>query len=1041
MLPTRAVGLILALMLCGAAHARETLEDAFDARDVRDVNIAIDAGTVVVVGDDRATDIVVDHTTDVSASVVDGELRVSGGADDAASVSIGVPRDVRITLRLEKGDATVVGTYGEVTANGATGALTLEGARGVYKASVGSGRLTAAVYLNDESSFAVQDGALSVAILDTVAHPMTLSATAGDVELRLPDEYPAYLDVRTDDGVISTEAAIQAEPSTPPASGRGAALTGYLSGGGPIVEIRVGAGDVRIGPLGIGGVAAVLPAPFAPRGVLVDGVVDAAWLDAPRIQVGPDSDMRVLWSARRLSVLLVSREPDWGALRHATASRDDPAIDQDDVFELAVGHEDHVYRIAVNAVGAVLDAEVLDDVDDITWDSGASVKVALHASAWVVEVGIPHVNLGWELGEGDRVGWNASRVRPAADEWYDWAGAGGELLLAGPAQPPAERIPLRIDGDSAVPAHVLRRMAGLPTDGAVDPGRLPDIHANVARLDWFETVDVGIEVDEAGGGARSAFLELGPLEAAEVADVRINGASAISRDDIERRYRWTPGWHSDPALEVRRALTERGYHAAGYSEASVAVQRAGSHIVVSIDEGFVAGLVVEGTERVPEDEVRELLRFQVGAPYNVGTYEAALAQLDTALADNYRSYKGVTNGGLRSARGVRLWVVRIQEAPPLSVAWQPVLYITRVHGAEVGISAVTHRGAASRSHIVAGFTYLLRTRRRDGVNRRYNYEVAYIRNLDAGKRAQLGIRMSRRTRSHRWQGDKTSFSFSTDFFSSEGPDVLFRAALGKRVTVEGKVGAKQDRSLLRVVSRLRGVGLEALRNRPITDGTRAYGRLRLTIDARDTQAMGVDNRAFLMVKPSLQVRAGAWLHVEAETGVFEPRSEVVAVRNAGDWPYSFLKLEARAYASPGASHTLAARIIGQLSVDPLPLQLQPWIGGAHTLRSRATDYLTGDNGYLAQAEWRVTAPGGVFLGPFVDVAQTWYRHAWDASVAETSVGGTLGVALPPEAFAGAPTAPELLRVDVAYPVRRGGPFGATDAKKTLRLWARVDLPY
>ena len=138
MLPTRAVGLILALMLCGAAHARETLEDAFDARDVRDVNIAIDAGTVVVVGDDRATDIVVDHTTDVSASVVDGELRVSGGADDAASVSIGVPRDVRITLRLEKGDATVVGTYGEVTANVATGALIGASVKGNVRTLMGT---------------------------------------------------------------------------------------------------------------------------------------------------------------------------------------------------------------------------------------------------------------------------------------------------------------------------------------------------------------------------------------------------------------------------------------------------------------------------------------------------------------------------------------------------------------------------------------------------------------------------------------------------------------------------------------------------------------------------------------------------------------------------------------------------------------------------------------------------------------------------------------------------------------------------------------
>jgi hypothetical protein len=1040
---TRVVVGILALVICAFARGQAAVEETLDAAGIRAVHVRMDAGTVHIVGDDTVTAVMVQRTDDVSVAIVGAELRISGGSDGNPRAVIRLPRDVAVDLHLGAGDAWIAGTYGDIDARVDVGSLIMDQTRGVYAASVGAGDLDASVYLNDSSSFSAENGSVTVAILDAVAHSMTLTAGAGDIALLLPDAYPAFLDAQTEDGIISTEAPIEAEPSAPPASGRGARLLGYLAGGGPIVEIRTTAGDVHLLPLAMDGDAAthVLPVPFAPRGVLVDGVVDAAWLDAPTQQVGPDSEMRVLWSARRLSVLLVSREADWDALSYTTPYPDDPGIDHDDVFELAISHAGRVYRISVNLLGAMLDAEILDDVDDITWDSGASVKTAIHSHSWVVEVGIPHTALGWDVSAGDRIGWNVSRLRPGADAWYDWSVDGGELLLGDTAPEPPTRIPLRVDGESSIPAHGLRRMAGLPTDGAVDPGRLPDIREHVARLDWFETVDVGVEIDEESGGAQTAFLALGAQKAGEVADVRINGASAISREDIERRYRWTPGWHSDASLEARRRLTERAYHTAGYVDATVAVQRAGEHVVVSIDEGFVAGLVVEGIERVPEDEVRELLKHQVGAPYNVATYGAALTRLDATLTGKYRSYKGVTNGGLRKTRGVRLWVVQITEAPPLSVAWAPVLYITRVHGAEVGASAVTHRGAASRSHIVAGFTYLLRTRRRDGVNRRYNYEAAYIRNLDAGRRAQVGVRMSRRTRSHRWQGDKTSFSFSTDFFSSEGPDVLLRAALGKRVTIEGKVGAKEDRSLLRVVSRLRGVGLDALHNRPVTDGSRAYGRLRLTVDARDTQSMGVDNRAFLMVKPSLQVRTGAWLHIEAETGVFEPRSEAVAVKGAGDWPYSFVKIEARAYVSPGARHALAVRFIGQLSPDPLPLQLQPWIGGAHTLRSRATDYLTGDNGYLAQAEWRVTAPGGVLLGPFVDVAQTWYGHGWGASAPETSIGGTLGIALPPEAFRGAPTAPELLRVDVAYPIARGGPFGGADAKKTARLWVRVDLPY
>ena len=83
----------------------------------------------------------------------------------------------------------------------------------------------------------------------------------------------------------------------------------------------------------------------------------------------------------------------------------------------------------------------------------------------------------------------------------------------------------------------------------------------------------------------------------------------------------------------------------------------------------------------------------------------------------------------------------------------------------------------------------------------------------------------------------------------------------------------------------------------------------------------------------------------------------------------------------------------------------------------------------------------MFFGPFVDVARAWYVGSWDRSVTETAIGGTIGVALPPEAFPAAPLAPELLRVDVAYPVSRGGPPGATAADKAARVGVRIDLPF
>jgi hypothetical protein len=1027
------------LLVAGSALAQEADVVAAHVR-ARSLQVDLPAGDVRVVGRDGDAGITLPPGDALLLTYVDDRAILTGAVPDGESITVYVPRDMPVSIELRNGAATVVGTYGDIKADIDVGALTIDGARGAFTGRVGVGTLSAAVFLNDASSFHVDEGDLSVSVLDHVAFPLTLAVGEGDIELTVADDYPALLDAQTGDGAVSTLARVEAEPVAQPESGRGTRVVGYLGGGGPIVHMRTERGDIRITPLAPdpGAQGQVVVAPHAPRGILVDGVFEAAWLDAPREFIGPDAEMRVMWDQRRFYIALIARETDWPSARHATTDHDDAGIDGDDAFDIAIAHDGHLYRITANMIGALLDGEALDEADDLEWESGTRVRHELAAGAWALEIGIPHVDLGWEVAEGARLGLNVSHVRPARGQWQDWAQDGGGVVFA-PASPEApHRLPVEILGDTGIPPHVFRRMTGVPTDGMLAPAHLPDIEDNLGRLDWYDGVFTGVSQDD---GEDRVVIGIGEQTAAEVEDVRIMGASAIPSEEIERRYRWVAGWHSDATLEHRRTLTERAYHDAGFIHASVRVTRSGTHVVVTIDEGFIAGLVVEGAERVPEDEVRELLRFQVGAPYNVATHGEALETLIAKLSAKYRAFKAATEVGVQETRGVRLWVVRIEESPPLQLAWSPILNLTRVHGVEIGMGALTHRGSASRSHVLGKVSYLMRTRRRDGKDLRVNYLAAYIRHLTASRSAQVGVRWSRRTRSHRWQGDKSSFSFSTDFFSSEGPDVLLRAALGGRVALEAKVGYKADRSLERVLSHVDGANLDVLRNRAISDGSRTYGRLRLTVDARDTQVMGVENMAFVVARPSLQVRSGAWMQLEVESGVFEPQSLIVASKGRGDWPYSFAKLEARGYVSPATRHTLSARLIGQISPDSLPLQLQPWIGGAHRLRSRTSDYLTGDNGFLLSAEWRVALGGDVFLGPFVDIARAWYRNAWEFAKTETAIGGTIGIALPAEAFGGAPVAPELIRVDIAYPVAQGSPFGAPRSDRKVRIWARVDLPF
>ena len=166
--------------------------------------------------------------SNVDAHAVDGSIEVTG-------------LEGRLQLKTVDGDLEVRTCLGEISAHTVDGDLELEDIGGNIEARTTDGDMRV-----DGALHAVQikttDGDLVLRVQpgSKMEQEWSVESTDGNIRLTLPDDFAANLEIRANDGEITTQF-----PVTVPKMSEGR-FSGELNGGGPKLSIRSSDGDIRL---------------------------------------------------------------------------------------------------------------------------------------------------------------------------------------------------------------------------------------------------------------------------------------------------------------------------------------------------------------------------------------------------------------------------------------------------------------------------------------------------------------------------------------------------------------------------------------------------------------------------------------------------------------------------------------------------------------------------------------------------------------------------------------------------------------------------
>ena len=157
-------------------------------------------------------------------------------------IEITLPRDAGLDIHSGDGDLSVRGLKGEVSLSTQDGRIDADSLDGALRATSGDGNVHVQGRF-DSLSLKTGDGTISAQIKQgsQMVSAWSVRSGDGDVELSLPDDFAADVDVHTGDGRISSDLPITLSGSRDESS-----LRGKLNGGGPILSVHTGDGSVRL---------------------------------------------------------------------------------------------------------------------------------------------------------------------------------------------------------------------------------------------------------------------------------------------------------------------------------------------------------------------------------------------------------------------------------------------------------------------------------------------------------------------------------------------------------------------------------------------------------------------------------------------------------------------------------------------------------------------------------------------------------------------------------------------------------------------------
>ena len=395
-------------------------------------------------GVDRETALTYLDAVKVEISRVDDILQLKPYLPDAAdSITaltrvdclIESPPDLLLKVATETGNIRAHGIRGDMILTTNTGHVYFNETMGTYRINVREGHIYGRLFLTgDGNLFETQSGSITLVVLDKIAAAMDLTTGDGEITLRLPENYPAEIEMLTKNKDLhAITIDIPAEIET---AFVGDVVHGWINEGGPLIRLTAGqriailrskpsfdepepdAPDTDIGDGGNEYELIPRPTVDVPKTteppVINGDLFEKAWAQAAPLRPFyrangidlPNENTHgfLLWDDQYLYIGVRAYNSEMKQVQIQQTEKDS-AVWHDDTVEILIDPNPETfayYHLVINPIGTVFDQIIEDDyppgaqladsyeeVADKTWNSRAQVKTQLASTLWSVELAIP----------------------------------------------------------------------------------------------------------------------------------------------------------------------------------------------------------------------------------------------------------------------------------------------------------------------------------------------------------------------------------------------------------------------------------------------------------------------------------------------------------------------------------------------------------------------------------------------------------------------------------------------------------------------------
>ena len=344
--------------------------------------------------------------------------------------TIKTPPDVSVKIQAKTGDIHLKRIRGKIEITTETGNVQLDETLGTYDVSLKKGRIDGKILLTQgQNKLETQDGSIGLAILDTVAAPMNVTAQGGNIQLKLPESYAIDVELKSEKQQIVINLPAQIDNDT---------SLMLINDGGPLFRLKATNAisllssspdnkDTSADTVSDPFEDSTQPVPEIAQPPVIDGnLLETVWQQAAALSPFQNADGEgepqhptetlLMWDAENLYIA-VKADIAESQLPHISQTQQDSPIWEDECIEILIDSNlqtDIYYHFVINPIGAFFDQKVNvpgepdfrlapHDVQlawdrkttktafnaDSKWNSNAKVATQINTASWSIEIALP----------------------------------------------------------------------------------------------------------------------------------------------------------------------------------------------------------------------------------------------------------------------------------------------------------------------------------------------------------------------------------------------------------------------------------------------------------------------------------------------------------------------------------------------------------------------------------------------------------------------------------------------------------------------------